>query len=417
MVDESLGLRPGQMELFGPMLQSYARHPEGLYRQLTGAQQLACDHWAARVPIGRSGALHSPAKRQVRRYQQSLKRLGLIERVPGQRGCWRPSPRLASASRELTPALAGQICLGFSTELGLALWADCHDVFSRLDEPIHLCLTSPPYPLQRARAYGGPKEREYVDFVCRLLEPIVRHLVPGGSICLNISNDIFLPGSPARSLYRERLVLALHERLGLFKMDELIWHNPSKAPGPIAWASKERYQLNVAWEPVYWFTNDPARVRSDNRRVLQPHSDRQRQLIERGGEQRRGQYGDGANRLQPGSFANATEGAIARNVLRVPHRCPSQTALRRELQRRGLPMHGATMPMALASFLVRLMCAPGELVVDPCDGWGTTSLAAEENGMRWLSTERHLEYVLGKQLRFSDAPGFDSRLPLPPVIA
>jgi predicted RNase H-like nuclease (RuvC/YqgF family) len=27
-------------------------------------------------------------------------------------------------------------------------------------------------------------------------------------------------------------------------------------------------QLCSAWEPVYWFTNDPDRVRSDNRRVL-----------------------------------------------------------------------------------------------------------------------------------------------------
>jgi hypothetical protein len=46
-----------------------------------------------------------------------------------------------------------------------------------------------------------------------------------------ISNDIFIAKSPARSLYRERLVLALHDRLGLWKMDELIWENKSKPQG------------------------------------------------------------------------------------------------------------------------------------------------------------------------------------------
>ena len=73
-------------------------------------------------------------------------------------------------------------------------------------------------------------------------------------MALSLSNDIFEQGSPARSLYLERLTIALEDRLGLRLMDRLIWKS-NKPPGPYQWASKERMQLNTAYEPVLWFSN------------------------------------------------------------------------------------------------------------------------------------------------------------------
>lgn len=405
--------RAMQLDLFKPLMAAYAGGQavsnESLYRSLSSAQGLPEAHWQKRVPIGRSGELHSPERRKVRWWQQDLKKLGLLERVPGQRGVWRATAK-GQEDQELTPAPPRMVLVGFSTDLGLALWGSFEDVFRRIDEPIHLFLSSTPYPLANPRAYGNPTQERYSDFICSMLEPIVKNLVPGSSVCLNVSNDIFLKGSPARSLYRERLVIALHERLGLFKMDEFIWHDKSKAPGPIAWASKERYQLNTAWEPVYWFTNDPSRVFADNRRVLQPHSEKQLKLIALGGEQRTASYGDGANRLKPGAFGKPTAGTIPRNVFEIVHRCPTQTTLRKELKAQGLPMHGATMPLRLAKFLVEYLTEKGNLVVDGCFGWGTTGLASELTGRRWLASERMLQYVQGSAYRFRDAPGFSCAL-------
>ncbi|MBU6264007.1 MAG: hypothetical protein KGM39_04440, partial [Actinomycetales bacterium] len=199
----------------------------------------------------------------------SLKAMGVLEPT-GKRGEWRLS---ADHTDKLPKIQNGKVLLAFATDLGVALWGSCIDVFGRgLDgDSISLCLTSPPYPLAVPRAYGNPAESEYVDWLCTALEPIAKHLKPGGSICLNVSNDIFLSQSPARSLYRERLVLALHDRLGLYKMDELIWSS-NKAPGPVRYASITRQHLNVAYEPIYWFTNDPAKCTSNNRRVLLPHT-------------------------------------------------------------------------------------------------------------------------------------------------
>lgn len=393
----------GQLDLFEAVLRAYGdgkpRTNALLYEQLRDTAGLPAQAWEERQPIGKSGELHSPLRRRLRWYQQSLKSAGVIERLPDLRGVWQAT---AKGKEALTPAPQGQALVAFSTELGVALWADC-SAFQSLQEPIMLILTSPPYPLSRPRTYGGPSVASYIDFICEALEPLVRRMTPEGSLTLNVTNDVFEPGSPARSLYRERLSIALHERLGLHAMDTLIWHNASKPPGPAAWASKKRVQLNVAWEPILWFAKDPMRVKADNRRVLLPHTPRHQQLIDRAGETRNGVFGDGAYRIRPGAFGSQTEGRIPRNVLPYGHRCKDQDRYRAYARERGLPVHAAAMPLALASFLVQWLTAPGDLVVDPFGGTVTSGRAAEVNGRRWVVTEKFLQYLLGAAGRFDTA--------------
>jgi site-specific DNA-methyltransferase (cytosine-N4-specific) len=275
-----------QLNLFDAVTDAFVASPNHVTTQSLYAK-VAMSTGAdiqSRLPIGSAQTLRNPAEREIRWIQQTLKQLGLAERIPSERGAWRLT---ATGKQKLTPAASGQLMLACSTRLGLAIWGNHQDVFSRLDLPITLCLTSPPYALAKPRAYGGPTREEYVDFVCDALEPIVRNLRPGGSIALNISNDIFEPKSPARSLYRERLAIALYERLGLHKMDELVWENPSKPPGPTYWSSIKRFHLTSTWEPVLWFSNDPVNVIADNRRVLVPHKPAQKSLIARGGSRSR----------------------------------------------------------------------------------------------------------------------------------
>lgn len=398
-----------QLDLFSEVLHAYSAERGGrlpnadLYTVVADHAGVAPEEFHRKAPVGVAGAQRSLMERQVRWHQQTLKHAGILEKVDGKRGVWQLTQPVSEDLRKVNPGVA---VVGFSTELGVAILGSCETVFSAIDCPITLCVTSPPFPLASARSYGNPAESQYVDWICRMIEPIVKNLVRGGSICLNVSNDIFLKGLPARSLYRERLVLALNDRLGLHKMDELIWHNGSKPPGPVRWASVERMQLNVAWEPVYWFTNDPRAVKSNNRRVLQEHTEKHLRLIKGGGENRVGDFSDGAYRVRPGSYGNETAGRIPRNVLSFGHACPDQRRYKQMARAAGLPVHGAPMPLSLASFLVEFMSEPGDLVVDPFGGSFTTGLAAERLGRRWLSTEIMLEYVLGGALRFQDRPGF-----------
>lgn len=399
-----------QRDLFDHVAAAYAASPTGrldnrqLYAFVAGNAGVEMEEMDKRVPIGRSGQKHSPAAREVRWRQQDLKRLGLIEKVEGERGLWQLTDAGEKKLRRARPDVA---MLAFSTDLGIAIWGSCGRVFPSLGLPITLCVTSPPYPLRKPRAYGNlPATQEYIDFICGALEPIIANLVPGGSICLNVSNDIFEPGSPARSTYLERLTIALEDRLGLKLMDRLVWYNPSKPPGPVQWASLSRVQLNQSYEPVLLLTNDPHRVRSDNRRVLQPHTERHLRLIAKGGEQREKSYADGAYRIHHGSYGKPTAGRIPRNVLTFGHGCRDHQQYRKDAAALGLPAHGAPMPLSLAEFLISFLTEPGELVVDPFGGTLKTARAAENLNRAWVVTEWILDYIRAGAERFRMAPGF-----------
>lgn len=355
---------------------------------------------SAKTPVGKARAKRSLAARKIRWHQQTCRALGLLERVPGKRGSWRYT---GSDVDQRGEAVRGRILLAFSTDLGVAIWGHWEDVLDRLDTTINLAVTSPPYLLRQQRAYGGVKdEGQYIDFITRAIEPVVKNLAPGGSVALNLGNNIFEPGLPSRRLYQQRLVLALCDRLGLHLMDNLVWFNTSAPPSPMQWASKTRQQLIGSYENIYWFTNDPLKCGSDNRRVLEPHTERHQSLIEQGGEQRTATFSDGAYRLKPGSFGNRTPGRIPRNVWPIGHRDRDAIACNAYAKAKGYQAHGAPMPLALADKLVRFLSAPQDLVIDMFAGRLTTAKAAEQNGRRWIAIEKIADHLqVARAVRFN----------------
>ena len=392
-----------QLSLFEHVKKAYSQAEgplsnERLYSAVAKSAGVPASKIHDAIPVGEAGKPRSPFTREVRWHQQTLKHAGLLQKG-SHRGLWELTRVGKVQLRKIQPK---STLVAFSTELGTALWSLSDDVFNELDAPITLCLTSPPYPLRRARAYGNPELSEYIEFVVESLRPIAKNLVEGGSICLNISNDIFEPGTPARSLYREKLVIALAEELGLWKMDELIWHNPCKPPAPAMWASRTRQQLNATYEPILWLSNNPARVKSDNRRVLQPHSQKHLDWVRSGGVKSSRSHSDGAYRVRAGSYGTETAGKIPRNILTFPHNCPSQSAYKAKARDLGLPPHGAPYPLALATFLIRFLSEEGDLVVDPFGGSLTTGLASEQENRRWLLTGCMYEYLRGGGERFAD---------------
>ena len=347
--------------------------------------------------VGKRKSKHNLYHRKIRWIQQSLKHSKILERVGP--GSWKITNH---AKIKLRSIQDGKRIIALSTNLGVCIWSKSDDVFKNIiDEPIHLLLTSPPYPLKIARAYGTIKLEEYVDFICHALEPIVSRMASGGSIALNVSNDIFETGSPARSTYYERLVIAIEDRLGLSKMDTLSWVS-NKAPGPVAWASKKRYQLNVGYEPILWFCNDPTNCLADNRRVLLPHTKTHMRLIKSGGLKSAVESADGCYRKSIGSFGTPTEGKIPTNVLNFSNYCHHGRSVNRYARTLQIPPHGAKMPLSIADFLVRFLTRPGDLVVDPFAGTLTTAQAAEKNDRRWVCTEIMWEYIRQSFVRFNN---------------
>jgi site-specific DNA-methyltransferase (cytosine-N4-specific) len=383
-----------------------------LYRIAAGRAGIPIQEMNARVPVGEKQTQHSVLQRQARWHCQSLKAQGLLERVADERGVWQLTEAGKHKLRKIRPEIS---MIAFSTTLGVAIWGDAHRLFSTWDEPIFLCLTSPPYPLRRHRAYGGPTETEYTDFITRHIEPIVKNLVPGGNVVLSVSPDIFEEGSPSQSLYLERLTLALCDRVGLRLMNRIVWTS-NKAPGPVEWAAKRRVQLHSGYEYLLWFCNEPLKCLADNRRELEPHTERHLKFVSSGGVKQARVNSDGAHRQVVGAYSNPTAGKIMRNVVNVPNTCASQREYKRRARELGLEAHGAPMPLKLAQKLIRFMTAAEQLVVDPFGGSMTTGLAAEKEGRRWASTELVYDYVRGAAERFTGNSDSDVEINLPVVV-
>lgn len=54
--------------------------------------------------------------------------------------------------------------------------------------------------------------------------------------------------------------------------------------------------------------------------------------------------------------------------------------------------HPTQKPVALFEYLIRTYTDPGMLVLDNCAGSGTTAVAAERTGRRWICIEREPSY-------------------------
>ncbi|TXI03118.1 MAG: site-specific DNA-methyltransferase [Rhizobium sp.] len=393
-----------RLSIFSSVVEAYAEagsrplHNEELYARVSAKAGIPERTLKERRPIGVSQAMSSPLTRTARWTQQTLKARGLLSRVAGQRGVWELT---GEGRRKLHRLERGRVLIGFSTRLGVALVGDCRDAMASIDEPIVLALCSPPYSLAKPRRYGNCKPEEYVDFICSCMEPVIKRLAPGASVVLNIGNEVFIAGTPARTLLPEMLTIQLCARFSLFKMDNVVWHCPNKAPGPVAWASKTRVQLHAGYEWCIWLTNDPMKVRSNNQAVLRPHSRRHARLQAGGGERREGIYSDGAYRLHVGSFGGVTAGAIPRNVLTLGHNCKDQRDYKAATAALGLPVHGAPFPVSLASFFISFLSTERDLVVDPFGGTMTTGVAAEALGRRWIASDLMAEYVRGAATRFA----------------
>lgn len=413
-----------QMSLMDAVVETYSESSTGQISNETLYNKVAEKLNLSKVELKETfGKGYNKFKHKVRWVQQSLKSKALLTKIS--RGCWEFLPhkdKIQTAATEKTAILAA------STHLGVVIWTKNKKVFTdMIDEPIEAYISSLPYPLKVSRAYGNPKIEDYIDFVCHGIEAIIPKLAKGGNIALNISNDIFMHKSPARSTYVARLIIALEDRLGLHYMDQIIWQS-NKIPTPTYWACVNDYQLRAGYEPVLWFTNDPHNVISSNRRVLQPHKESHKKLIESGGLKKAGVNGDGAYIKRKGAFGNKTKGTIPTNVIsdhpstgksdvfdivehsermliNVSNYCASGRMVDKFGRDMSIGTNQAKMPLSLAEFLVQLLSRPGGLVVDDYSGSLTLGEAAEKHNRRYVLLEMVLEHIVSGFQRIKDAPG------------
>lgn len=334
-----------------------------LYERILDVFPVSESELSAQSIVDRHGNKASVAKRKVRWHQQALKQAGLLERVgPSE---WRRTGK----KKEFSQLIGRQVVLAFNTDLGCAIWGDVSATAEIIDQPIHLYLSSPPYPLANPRSYGNVQVHEYVEWLVDAVKPIVPKLARGGAVVLNCSNDIFVKGSPRRSSYLSRLVVELEEKLELYLMDTVIWSS-NKAPGPTHWAQRNTVQLYGRYEPLLWLTNDPDSVFSDNTRISAP--------------------------------------GLPGNVWEISNTCHENRLLRQQTADLGAPVHDAMFPLGLVRRAIEFWTEPGQLVVDLMSGTAGVGYEAERLGRHWIVGEQNAQSLLSGALRWAGSPSIET---------
>jgi DNA modification methylase len=306
--------------------------------------------------------------------------------------------------QELVPTLTPF----YSTDFGSAYRADSRMVLKNLpDKSVNLIFTSPPYALHFKKEYGNVEKSDYVDWFLTFAHEIYRVLADDGSFVLNIGGS-YNQGSPTRSIYHFKLLVALIERVGFHLAQECFWYNPAKMPAPAEWVTVRRIRIRDSVEYVWWLSRTPW-PKADNRRVLKPYSKDMIRLNQRG--VRPTTRPSGYNIKSTFDTIEAG-GSIPPNVIELENELPSEMlkfgnnasndTYTRLCKENGMRIHPARFPAALPSFFIKMLTSDDDIVVDPFAGSNTTGAVAEILQRRWIAVESVEDYLKGSQFRFRE---------------
>jgi site-specific DNA-methyltransferase (cytosine-N4-specific) len=308
-----------------------------------------------------------------------------------------PTPPLASIKAK--PA--------YTTPRGAAFCGDASDLLRLLPEgSINLVVTSPPFALLREKSYGNEAQGEYVDWLLRFCAQVHRVLTDDGSFVLDLGGA-YQRGVPARSLHQWRVLIRCVDELGFHLAEEVYWHNPAKLPSPIEWVNKRKLRMKDSVNTVWWF-GKTAWPKADVTKVLAPYSARMKTLLKDPDAFYKPKVRPSGHDIGK-RFATDNGGAIPSNLLQIPN-TESNGLYIEACKIVGTPPHPARFPALLPQHFIRMLTAPGDLVVDIFAGSNTTGQVAEAEGRRWLAFELSKEYVAASAFRFLDRANSDGEI-------
>ena len=270
-------------------------------------------------------------------------------------------------------ALAIRDETGVRTDLGRMIVGDCLTVLKKLPEDsVDLFVTSPPYDHQGKYGDGERYGRAwYEGFFLEVTGEILRTLKPHGSFVLNYRSKRH---KDERGTLQYELVFWLREQGFLF-CEDFVWGKPSPPPGRF-----NRF-LKDAVEYCFQFAKTPDWQ-------LYPENSLTAARWDAKDRERRKKLAHNYVRV------NEPSGQGRKRVQAGPDWVRPSTLLSFEPEFGPNPtQHPARFPIELPTFFIKLMTQPDQLVIDPFGGTGTTALAAENLGRRWLTTEINPEYA------------------------
>jgi len=257
---------------------------------------------------------------------------------------------------------------------------DCREQLMLIEaNSIDLIVTSPPYADARRKTYGGISPSEYVDWFLPISEELYRVLKPTGSFILNIKERVV---KGERHTYVIELILAM-KNIGWLWTEEYIWHKKNSYPGK--WPNRFR----DSWERLLQF-NIQRKFFMDQESVMVPTGDWANQRLSRLSktDQQRDVSAVGSGFGKNVSNWVGRTKAYPTNVLHMATECNNRR-------------HSAAFPEQLPTWFIKLFTRPGELVLDPFMGSGTTLVAAQKLSRRSIGIEINADYCLEAEARIN----------------
>jgi site-specific DNA-methyltransferase (adenine-specific) len=245
-------------------------------------------------------------------------------------------------------------------EFDKIITGDCLDVLQAYPpDCIDSIVTSPPYADKRD--YAGATADDYVSWLLPRSEQFLRVLKPTGSFILNLNEGA---AGGERRTYVLQLILALKAQ-GWHWVETYHWHKLTCYPGK--WANRFR----DAHEPCFHFTK-ARHFYMDQDAVMTPA----KQVRVRN---------EGVN-ITVGSGLRRNRAAWIGRTKAYPSNVLSFST---ESNNHG---HPAAFPVALPEWFIKLFTKPGDVVLDPFVGSGTTAVAAKRLGRHWLGIDLEPAY-------------------------
>ena len=236
---------------------------------------------------------------------------------------------------------------------------------------VQLIFTSPPYADQRKSTYGGIHPDRYVDWFLPISRDLLRVLKPRGTFILNIKEKAV---NGERHTYVLDLIKALREQ-GWLWTEEFIWHKKNCYPGK--WPNRFR----DSWERLLQF-NKLRKFDMYQEAVMVPVGDWAKKRL--GNLSERDKIRD-ESRADSG-FGKNISNWVGREMVYPTNVIHMAT----ETSNKG---HSAVFPRQLPEWFIKLFTQPGDTVLDPFAGSGTTLFVAEAMNRKALGIEILPEYV------------------------
>lgn len=284
------------------------------------------------------------------------------------------------------------------------------------DESVQMCVTSPPY--FGLRDYGHSEQiglessvDEYVDRLVALFREVKRILRDNGTLWVNLGDSYAnageksqphrdSPGGFSRATGERQKEYALAgggferacavgdeiktkdllgvpwrvafalQKDGWYLRQDIIWHKPNPMPESVRdrCTKAHEYLFLLSKSSRYYFDADAIKEESTNR----SSGNKQRKLEK---------FRDmGAGLVGSSVPWEATEKRNRRSVWSIVPQ-PYKGA------------HFATFPMALVEPCVLAGSRPGDIVIDPFNGAGTTGLACARHGRRYIGIDINDDYL------------------------